>query len=69
MPEAPYRIHSYCSARAFCAAFFVIRYATAVEFALVSVPFLGLLFAIFETALVFFTAQGVEATPRRRARS
>ena len=42
--------------------------ATAVEFALVSVPFLGLLFAIFETALVFFTAQGVEAATAEAAR-
>ena len=29
----------------------------AVEFALVAVPFLALLFAILETALVFFTGQ------------
>jgi Flp pilus assembly protein TadG len=35
--------------------------ATAVEFALVSVPFLGLLFAIFETAFVFFATEGLEA--------
>lgn len=42
--------------------------ATAVEFALVSVPFLGLLFAIFETALVFFTAQSVEAATAEAAR-
>ena len=42
--------------------------ATAVEFAIVSVPFLGILFAIFETALVFFTAQGVEAATSEAAR-
>lgn len=42
--------------------------ATAVEFALVSIPFLGLLFAIFETALVFFTAQTVDAATAEAAR-
>lgn len=42
--------------------------ATAVEFALVSVPFLGLLFAIFETAFVFFTTQSVEAATAEAAR-
>ena len=41
---------------------------TAVEFALVSVPFLGLLFAIFETAFVFFAVQGVEAAVNDAAR-
>jgi Flp pilus assembly protein TadG len=41
---------------------------TAVEFAMVSVPFLGLLFAIFETALVFFTQQGLEAATADAAR-
>ena len=35
--------------------------ATAVEFALVSVPFLGLLFAIFETAYVFFATESLES--------
>jgi Flp pilus assembly protein TadG len=43
--------------------------ATAVEFALVSIPFLGLLFAIFETALVFFTTQTVEAATAQAARN
>lgn len=43
--------------------------ATAIEFALVSIPFLGLLFAIFETALVFFTAQTVEAATSQAARN
>lgn len=42
--------------------------ATAVEFALVSIPFLGLLFAIFETAFVFFATQGVEAAVNDAAR-
>ncbi len=42
--------------------------AVAIEFALVAVPFLGLLFAIFETALIFFTIQGVEATTAEAAR-
>ena len=35
--------------------------ATAVEFAMVSVPFLGLLFAIFETAFVFLVGEGLDA--------
>lgn len=34
--------------------------ATAVEFALVAMPFLALLFAIIETALVFFAGQALE---------
>ena len=42
--------------------------ATMVEFALISVPFLGLLFAIFETALLFFTMQSVEAATTEAAR-
>jgi Flp pilus assembly protein TadG len=44
------------------------RGATAVEFAMVSVPFLGLLFAIFETAFVFFTNEGLEAATSDAAR-
>jgi Flp pilus assembly protein TadG len=36
--------------------------AAAVEFALVATPFLALLFAIMETALVFFAGQTLEAT-------
>jgi Flp pilus assembly protein TadG len=44
------------------------RGATAVEFAMVSVPFLGLLFAIFETAFVFFTNEGLEAATADAAR-
>lgn len=35
--------------------------ATAVEFALVAAPFLALMFAIIETALVFFSGQSLEA--------
>jgi Flp pilus assembly protein TadG len=35
--------------------------ATAIEFAFVAVPFMGLLAAIFETAFVFFATQGLEA--------
>ena len=34
--------------------------SAAVEFALVAAPFLALLFAIFETALVFFSGQALE---------
>jgi Flp pilus assembly protein TadG len=36
--------------------------AAAVEFALVATPFLALLFAIIETALVFFAGQSLEAS-------
>jgi Flp pilus assembly protein TadG len=36
--------------------------AAAVEFALVAAPFLALLFAIIETALVFFAGQSLEAS-------
>ena len=35
--------------------------ATAVEFAMISVPFLGLLFAIFQTAYLFLSQQAVDA--------
>ena len=35
--------------------------ATAVEFAMVGIPFLGLLFAIFETAFVFFVTEALES--------
>jgi Flp pilus assembly protein TadG len=37
------------------------RGTTAVEFAMVSVPFLGLLFAIFQTAYLFLVQQAVDA--------
>jgi len=36
--------------------------AAAVEFALVAIPFMALLFAILETALVLFAGQSLEAT-------
>lgn len=42
--------------------------ATAVEFAMVAVPFMGILFAIFETAFVFFTNEGLEAATSDAAR-
>jgi Flp pilus assembly protein TadG len=42
--------------------------AAAVEFALVAVPFLALLFAILETALVFFAGQSLEASAADSAR-
>ena len=42
--------------------------ATAVEFALVATPFLALLFAIVETALVFFAGQTLEAAATSSAR-
>jgi Flp pilus assembly protein TadG len=42
--------------------------ATAVEFALVATPFLGMLFAIVETALVFFAGQTLETAAGDSAR-
>ena len=42
--------------------------ATAVEFAMVATPFLALLFAILETALVFFAGQTLEAAASNSAR-
>ena len=42
--------------------------AAAVEFALVALPFLALLFAILETALVFFASQSLETTASDTAR-
>jgi Flp pilus assembly protein TadG len=42
--------------------------AAAVEFALVAAPFLALLFAIIETAFVFFASQMLEATAADSAR-
>jgi Flp pilus assembly protein TadG len=42
--------------------------AAAVEFALVATPFLALLFAIMETAFVFFAQQTLEATAADSAR-
>jgi Flp pilus assembly protein TadG len=42
--------------------------AAAVEFALVALPFLALLFAILETALVFFAGQTLEAAVAQAGR-
>jgi Flp pilus assembly protein TadG len=42
--------------------------AAAVEFALIAVPFLSLLFAILETSLVFFAGQTLEAATADAAR-
>ena len=42
--------------------------STAVEFSLVAVPFLGLTFAILETALVFFAGQTLETAVTDSAR-
>jgi Flp pilus assembly protein TadG len=42
--------------------------AAAVEFALVALPFLALIFAIVETALVFFASQTLEAAASESAR-
>jgi Flp pilus assembly protein TadG len=42
--------------------------AAAVEFALVAAPFLALIFAILETALVFFAGQSLEAAATDAAR-
>lgn len=42
--------------------------AAAVEFALVALPFLALIFAILETALVFFAGQTLEAAAADSAR-
>ena len=45
------------------------RGTTAVEFAMVSVPFLGLLFAIFQTAYLFLVQQAVDAAATTGARN
>jgi Flp pilus assembly protein TadG len=42
--------------------------AAAVEFSLVAAPFLALLFAIMETALVFFSGQALETAVADSAR-
>jgi Flp pilus assembly protein TadG len=42
--------------------------ATAVEFALVAVPFFALLYAIFETALVFFSQQVLQTATTQASR-
>jgi Flp pilus assembly protein TadG len=45
-----------------------VKGATAVEFAMVSIPFLGLLCAIFETAFVFFTHEAFDHAVDKVAR-
>ena len=45
------------------------RGATAVEFSLISVPFLGLLFAIFQTAYLFMTQQAIDAAAMNAGRN
>ena len=45
------------------------RGATAVEFGLVAVPFLGLLMAIFETGFVFFTSVGLQSAVQAASRA
>lgn len=42
--------------------------ATAVEFGLVGIPFVMLIFAILETALIFFTGQALETAVNNTAR-
>lgn len=42
--------------------------AAAIEFAFVALPFLALLFALLETALVFFASQSLEAAAAESAR-
>jgi Flp pilus assembly protein TadG len=42
--------------------------SVAVEFSLVAIPFLGLTFAILETALVFFAGQTLETAVTDSAR-
>jgi Flp pilus assembly protein TadG len=55
------RVHRLLPARVACRFARHQDGAAAVEFALVAVPFLALLFAILETALVFFAGQTLEA--------
>ncbi len=45
------------------------RGSTAVEFGLVSIPFLGLLLATFEVGFVFFTNEGLAAATQEAARN
>jgi Flp pilus assembly protein TadG len=48
--------------------FSCIRGTSAVEFALVAAPFIGLLVALFETALVFFAARVLDETVEQASR-
>jgi Flp pilus assembly protein TadG len=45
------------------------RGASAVEFGLIAIPFLGLLLAIFETGLMFLNSEGLEAAVQDAARN
>lgn len=45
------------------------RGATAIEFGLVAVPFLGLLLMLFQSGLVFFASEGLEAAVQQAARN
>lgn len=45
------------------------RGVTAVEFALISVPFLGLLMAIFQAGLYFFTSEALDAAVQDASRN
>jgi Flp pilus assembly protein TadG len=44
------------------------RGATAVEFGIVAIPFIALMFAVIETALVFFAGQALETATSNAAR-
>jgi Flp pilus assembly protein TadG len=45
------------------------RGATAVEFALIMIPFMGLLLALFQAGIVFFTSEALEAAVEDAARN
>ena len=45
------------------------RGATAVEFALVAVPFLGLLMAIFQAGFAYFASENLQAATQSAARN
>ena len=62
------RVHRLLPAHAACCFARHQDGAAAVEFALVAVPFLALLFAILETALVFFAGQTLETAASDSAR-
>src|ERR1039457_6200716 len=62
------RVHRLLPARAACRFARHQDGAGAVEFALVAVPFLALLFAILETALVFFAGQTLESAASNAGR-
>lgn len=62
------RVHRLLPARAACRFARQQDGAAAIEFALVAAPFLALIFAILETALVFFAGQTLEAAASDSAR-